>query len=551
LLRRGACGVMVQFSDLTKAFVTYKEFWGHEYKEEELISFIKTIPARMCLCVISQLTAFPDRGDTPELRNGFLQFLKERAIERGYRSLVEHFEDQLKDRVLYSTQGLLASAKWILAYGDFEQEESSDPQFAILAVIYICMIVSDRIGIVSKEDLPYDLVRNAQFNHREDWAAELIRTIYICNEIARDKSLYNDEDFVDFNTDFEAHYGFAILQYASVIFGLYAYFANDARTINANCFTKLKDLFSKTYLNEIANKITAEMMLPLDDAKQWALANLHEDWDFTLFWQKPFLTIDGQTAIPLFYRTIYSNFFISLKIKIERCYTGQAKKKFQTFWGKPFEQYLAQLLDASIREKSAGTLIKEFEYTGKKSPDALVRFGKRRLLAFESKAMYMRKDSIFYSKIEPIKEEIDRLVIDPLCQLHERLTELTPPNKWVDLTLIKDVYLFAVSMSGIPTNPPLERKILMRLKPDLTLPLVRGYYYLSIEDLELLCSLIENPPKGRSIFNLLDKITQSGLTFHNYILSTYKIRRPRLIDEKHKEIFKQITETIKFKRDKE
>lgn len=499
--KRG-CTAMAQFSDLTKTFVTYQDFWGIEYKEEDLVSFIKLIPAQMCLCVISQLTAFPDMGDTPALRKGFLQFLKDRAIERGNGRLIEHFEGQLKDRVLYSTQGLLASAKWILAYGDFEKEERSDPQFAIISVIYICMIVSDWIGIVPKEELPYDLVRNAQFNHREDWAAELIRTIYICTEIARDKSLYNDEDFVDFNTDFEIHYGFSIWQYASVIFGLYAYFANDNRTINANCFTTLKDLFTKTYLNEIANKITAEMMLHLDDAKSWALASLHEDWDFTLFWQKPFLTIDGQTAIPLFYRTIYSNFFISLKIKIERCYTGQAKKKFQTFWGKPFEQYLAQLLDASIHGKSAGSLIKEFEYTGKKSPDALVRFGKRRLLAFEAKAMYMRKDSIFYSKIEPIQEEINRLVIDPLCQLHERLAELTPPNEWVDLKLIKDAYLFVVSMSGIPTNPPLEREILVRLKPDLTLPIVRGYYYLSIEDLELLCFLIENPPKGRSIFNL-------------------------------------------------
>ena len=47
IVKKRGCGVMVQFSDLTKAFVTYKELWGLEYKEEELISFIKMIPARI------------------------------------------------------------------------------------------------------------------------------------------------------------------------------------------------------------------------------------------------------------------------------------------------------------------------------------------------------------------------------------------------------------------------------------------------------------------------------------------------------------------------
>lgn len=535
---------MVQFRDLAKTFLTYSDVFGVRYSEQELIALVQEAPAKMCLCVISQLTAFPDFGDAPELRQGFIEVLRERAKQQGYASFINHIESTLQDKVLYSTQGLLVTAKWILAYGNFEREEKQDPQAAIMVVIYICMIVSDNLGTVLKEELPYDFVRNTHFNSIGDWGAEIVRTLYICSEIATDISLYDENEFVDFNIDFENFYGFSIWQYASVIFGLYAVFSNDDRVINTYCFLDVQNLFSETRLDEVAKAVVSSMMVSIEEARSWALETLKEDWDFTRFWEKPLLTIDGKTAIPLFYKTLYGNFFISLKIKIERCYSGTARSKFHTFFGKPFEQYLTVLLKCSVRDSPAMKLIPEFKYDSKKSPDGLLMIGRRKLFAFESKAKYMHKNSIFFSGKESIHDEINRLIIDPLCQLHDRLEELIPQNDWIDLTSVKEVYLFAVSISSIATNPPLERDIASRLNAYFKLPSIKGYYYLSIEDFELLCSLIEKSPKNKSIFNVLDRAMESGLTFHNYIYTTYKISRPRLIEEKHQEIFKRIVATI-------
>ncbi|MDF2501118.1 MAG: hypothetical protein K0Q77_1832 [Anaerosporomusa subterranea] len=501
----------------------------------------------MSLCIISQLLAFPDQIDTPQMRQGFIEYMNHMIKGKSYEGLL-NIEAKLKDRALYSPQGLMATTKWLLAYGDFEKEETTPPEHAVFGVLYLCLIVSGFLGRVTKEDLPYDMVRNANFNSREDIGADFVRALYICTEVAKDRALYLEHDFVDFNTAFEKYYGYSIEQYTSVIFGLYAYFSNDSRSINANCFVKVIDIFSNTLINDIANKIIEEMMVTPEEARHVALDSLNDDWDFLLFWQKPFLTIDGEAAIPFAYRTLFSNFLIALKIKIEKCLTGKEKSRFHKFFGKVFEEYVSKVLERSVIDNQSLRMIDEFPYTGKKSPDAMLLFGKRKLFAFEAKGKYMRTPSVFKPETGPVLAEIERLIIEPLYQLHDRLIELIEnPRPHLDFKKIGYIYLFSVSVSGISTNPPIQRAIAQRLTEKFSLPAIKGYYWLSIEEFEMLCSLIEHPPKGRSVFNVLDQITDSGHSFHNYMAFTYKVKRPRLLEEKHEEMFGKILNANQFK----
>lgn len=541
---------MTNYRDLAKTFITHRELFGFQHEREEIINFIRLMPAKKCLCMISQLNALPNNlYEIPQIREGFLSFLESRARSRGKDYAIDYFKAKMEGKVLYSKQGLMATSKWILAYGDFENEEDVHSVKVIISVIYLCMMVSDNIGAFNKENLAYDLVRNAQFNHEGDWAAELIRTLYIFTEIACNKNLYSEDEYIDFNADFKNYYGYSIWQYSSIVFGLYTIFSNNTGKINFNCFVQLNDKFVKTGLNDIANRITSQMTMTLDEAKSWAFQTLNEDWDYTLFWERPLLTLDGISVIPIFYRTLYANFFVSLKIKIEKCYAhdDEAKRKFLSFIGKPFEQYICHLLQYSIKESSAIKLTPEFNYSNKKSPDALLNFGKRKLLAFEAKAMYMRKNSIFFSDIQPVKEEINRLIVNPLSQLHDRLDELIKPNTWIDLTKIKEIYLITVSIGGIPSNPLIRQEINTRVESKITLTLIKGFYYLNIEEFELLCSLIEKPPKGRSIFNILDSIMISDMNFYNYVIINYKNnKRSRFIIDKQQEIFDELRATFDF-----
>lgn len=530
---------MKGFSDLLKAYTTYSDLFGFGYKKEKLIQLIKDAPAKMCLCAISQLLAFPDQADATIVRKGFVEYLKLMMKGKPYDGLID-FEKKLEDRVLYTPQGLMASAKWLLAYGNFTQEEKAEPESVVFGVIYMCLIVSEYLGQIPKDDLPYDMIRNANFNAQADIGAEIVRTLYVFTELAAEKSLY-ENDFLDINKDFENFFGYSIVQYVSVVFALYAYFGNDKRMINTNCFVEIFDIFKNTALNDIAYKILPEMMVTPEEAKRNALQCIDSDWDYKMFWEKPFLTVDGKTAVPIAYRTLFANSFTALKIKIEKCYSGKMGDRFRRFFGQVFEKYVFKLLERSVNGKDALTLKGEFNYAGKKSPDALLLFGKRKLFAIEAKGKYMRKPSVFHSDSGSILSEIERLIVEPIYQLNDRLDELiSSPKKQIDLTAVKSIYLFSVSVSGIPTNPHIQREINIALKEKITLSQIKGLYWLGIEEFEMLCAVVEHPPKGRSVFKILDRISNNGHSFHNYILISYKVKKPKLLADLHEEMFNKI-----------
>ena len=288
------------------------------------------------------------------------------------------------------------------------------------------------------------------------------------------------------------------------------------------------------------------MTTTLDEARQNALKSVDEDWNFSSFMAKPLLTIDGITVIPIFHGVLYSKFFISLKIKIENCYRGSKRSKFQAFWGKPFEKYVELLIRKSCEQIGSAKVYGEFGYCGKKSPDVILGFeNSNNTFVVEAKAMYMKSKSIFFQKGEAVKREIYRLIVKPLRQAHDRVEELIAPNSPRKIGK-RGIYLVTVNMSGLVTNFMIEPHLNKMLERKFRIP-IKAYLYLSIEEYEMLCSLIENPPKGKSIFGILDGIVKSGVSFRDYFASLHKYKRPRLMTEAHQEMFQRISNTIAVK----
>jgi hypothetical protein len=447
-------------------------------------------------------------------------------------------------------QGLLAVTKWILAYGNFEKEDT-DVNRAIIGVLYAGLIASSFLGRVSKEELPCEMVRNAQFNVREDYAGGLVRVLYICTDLAQKKEYYGDAEWVDFNADFQKHYGYTILEYVSMMCGLFTVFYNQDRKIVPDSFVNAEEVLGRTGFKEKAGLIIKDMTTTLEEARKNALKSLDEDWNFSSFLAKPLLTLDGVNVIPIFHGVLYSKFFISLKIKIENCYKGKKAEDFRAFWGKPFEKYVELLMQKSCEHIAPAQVHGEFEYCGKKSPDVMLCFeNSNNTLVVEAKAMYMRSKSVFFQKDEAVKREIYRLIVKPLRQSHDRIEELIAPNSPRKIGK-RGIYLVTVNMSGLVTNSLIDPHLNKLLERKFRIP-IKAYLYLSIEEYEMLCSLIEKPPKGKSIFGILDGVVGSGVSFRDYFANLNKLRkytRPRLMVEVHEEMFKRISDTIKIKED--
>lgn len=164
--------------------------------------------------------------------------------------------------------------------------------------------------------------------------------------------------------------------------------------------------------------------------------------------------------------------------------------------------------------------------------------------------MYMKSKSIFFQKDEAVRREIYRLIVKPLRQAHDRVKELIAPNSPKKIGK-KGIYLITVNMSGLVTNSLIDPHLNKLLERNFRIP-IKAYLYLSIEEYEMLCSLIENPPKVKSIFGILDVVVGSGVSFRDYFANLNKLRkytRPRLTVEVHEEIFKRISDTIKIEED--
>jgi len=537
-----------QFSDLIKAYLTYRAFFSTDipYGREKLKTLVAKIPATMCLCVISQLLAVPERGDSPEIRRGFIRFINDLGVaNRG----VSHglTEESLKDYILYTPQGLMMTAKWILAYGVFDRTENVNPDHAVSAVIYLNMIVSDYLGAVDEEDLPFEVARNAYFNKQDDFAAEFIRTLYIVSELAPQKELFDPVEYLDINQDFVNHYGYTIWQYAAVIFGLFSFFIKKDRSIDLSAFVKLQGLFKTTEIAEVADRITADLVMGLDRAKEWAVETLDKEWDFVEIHRKPFLVMDGDAVIPLSLRMLYTRFFLTLKFKIQECYPIEAdRKKFLAFYGRLFEVYIEKLIENSMADNQSIKLYPEFEYAGTKSPDMIVKFGAKSLLVIEAKAHHMRKDSIFEMNSGAIWNDVEKMIIEPTRQVRKRLSELLPPNPFIDLCKIQRVYVIVVNLSGIPLNPPLHTKIKEKLSNPEEAKIV-GELHLSVDGFERVCGIIEHPKVG-SIFNMLDRYLKESIEVEDLFFIEHASTRYRasLIKQYHEECFQRIKDTVGF-----
>ncbi|OMC88075.1 hypothetical protein, partial [Paenibacillus odorifer] len=267
---------------------------------------------------------------------------------------------------------------------------------------------------------------------------------------------------------------------------------------------------------------------------------LDEPWNYTKFRQKPILVLESGIFFPINIKFLHDQVFSELYFKIRHAYPAGDTQIF-SFYGRCFEKYIEMMVkEASTVSPLNYIFIPEFSFGKNKSPDVMLRLGNK-LLAVEAKAQRVMMNSLFGLK-EAIDKDIKRMVIDPLCQIHDCLMELKEIDHRI-LEGIDEIYLMSVTLGEFPTLLPFERNIHETLKLYFKIP-IKAYYHVDIEEFEMIAELIS---RRRPIFRHLDNKTQlmPDLPFNNYLLRSHlKPRRLDFINNKFDMHVDQIIKTI-------
>jgi len=485
-----------RFDKFIKVYLTYSEIIGNKLDRNKLETFIESLPLSSILLILCEMS-FAGQNNR-KIREIFTAYVNTLSRQFGLS-----YESLLTDRYLYTNQGSLTCWKWLLCYGNHNKLYYPITwDEGINKAILLQIAVADYLyEPAQEEDVIFEIIRNIIFNTRDNLASMIGRTKKIYIDIAKNNKLFNQLEYVDFNSDFIKSYGYSIEEYLTAVFGLLALYVSS--DIGSFPLTDLKLAFGNTHYNNIVDTIVNPLCFTFAEGKTWSQQTIESPWNFSLFRQKPILKLDDNRIIPVSYEFLSNQLFSSLYWKIRQCYSS-SDDKFQRFFGRPLEIYIQQLLQNAAESSGLDyEFIPEFKYdkNQRSSPDAMLRLGNK-LLAVECKAKGVTDLSSIDGKPDSIEYDYNRLINDPYEQLIKRLKELKAGKSTYDFSNVNSYYLLTVNQKDFPHVKPYEDKIINRISNEDQLS-IKYFGHCDIEEIELLAYLIGRPG-NKPIFNILD-----------------------------------------------
>lgn len=500
-----------------QVYLTYSELFGDKKPKQEIEALINNAPFLGLLISLSVMS-FADEQEKEHIKKEFYDYLIQQAAKNGV-----HYDpwELLNDRCVYSSQGILATWKWLLAYGDKTKESlTRNTTHGINIIILLQAAIADYLyeeNSAEDSTIIYEIFKNSKFNSRDNFFSMLVRTKNIFLDLARQKELFNPQEYVDFNTDFEMYYGYPIEDYLVAINGLMALYLKSYE--NGTTLTDLELVFSKTKNQKLFIEIIEPLCFSLEEGRHWALSAIQNPWDFRLFKEKPLLKLEENKILPVSMNYLLDQLYLSLYWKIRRCYPRQ-DLNFIRFYGRPFEIYIQNLLkDATDKAKLKYSFIKEFPYDRgqRRSPEAFLLLGDK-LLVIEGKAKSVTESSAIDGDPDSIEKDFERLIVDPYIQVISRLSEIREKIRDpIDLSKIKSYYIIIVNQNDFPHLKPFEDRMFEMIDAQKQLP-IKYFCHFEVEEFEQLCLLIGLTNK-KPIFKILDQHIQSCpyLGFKNFL----------------------------------
>ncbi|MEF2247947.1 hypothetical protein [Paenibacillus sp. IITD108] len=523
------------FTKYIGVYATYSDLFGEKFDLPKLQKLIEDLPFGPIINALSQISSIQGI-DNKTIRTNFIEYL--RSYEIPYVDLIEQ---KLAARVLYSKQGLLTVWKWVLAFGDQTKIDSEiNIGHAASLIVYLHLISSDYLydERIDVGQIKYDLFTNVFFNSEQPVNVALARAVILFNDIAQEEDDFNRKEFIDVNETFINKYGYSIKEYLASVFMIFAGFIKKDSELVSN-WTLPVSYFERTNIPEQSQKVLKEISISLEEARKWSKSTIHEPWNYTIFRQKPILSLNNGSFMPINFMFLCETVFSELYFKIRHAYPNE-NTQILSFFGRCFERYVESIAIQAVNISNLPyEYIKEFQFGGKRSPDAMIRLGNK-LLIIEAKVRRLSMDSLINPSQQVIDKDINRMVVTPLKQLHNCLLELKKIGHPV-LDDVDDIYLMSVTYGSFPSLPPFEEEIDNNLQSHFKIP-IKGHYHLDIEEFELLAEVMSRK-HAKPVFKYLDnkKKLMSKMSFKNFLFSSNL--RPRIfgpIKEKLDETLNEI-----------
>lgn len=536
-----------------KTIGSLEEMLGSKMPREHIFSLVEQLPLMSYAIILSQLsTGSIEEKDLKQVFRQLYYGLARQALEdesmpkimgrQVYQRILSNFDDVVGNSYLFPQQSILNLWKWLLSYGDEKKLQlRQENDGSIGALCYLSLATNDYLthhDEESEENLYAELFSNAVFNNKENPFNTLARTMIIYTEIAKDKDLYHDKEFLDINKDFYAKNGYTIKEHIGIIFGLIASFLKP-KELGARWLQDSDNLFANMKYSEQAKDVVKSLTTDFESISKWAKQELNSPWNFIEFRKTPLLRINESEFLPFSLNLLYEQLFTGLFHQVRHVYS-ETDRRFLTFYGKPFERYTQQLAKESITHtKLPYNLLPEFRYRKTKdSPDIMVSLNNK-MLAIEVKSYRLTLPSITEANKEAIKKDMVKMIIKPLKQLHDRIKELKEINH-DSVKGIEELYLMVVTQGDFPTIIPYEKEIEEELLKHFEIP-IKAYYHLDIEEYEMFCQLLE---RKKPIFKMLDnKNTEQNkqLSFKTFLYdNSYYVKKNNILKEKFDTIINEL-----------
>lgn len=499
-------------------------------KEIENLNMHKTIS------IICELIRVRDSKFDQECFWGTIEIPLEASLKNEFCNLNIQSLEELrnndimeKDKHIISLQMLLILLKKVIAYGDYDtlknnkyKIESEDYRKIVELQLLVAEEVSEKHNInIDKEHFIYSTYH---LNCNRNILNEFQRMYYLM-ELLNKKTANcasQKSEYKDYYNDFSLRYGITPIEYISSLFCEFDSYVPDTKFLPCNKLSYTSNWRNvQTMDGELCNKEKIEKALDLlkaepEKLKQWALETEGEEWDFTLFYRFPYISVGDSDIISISNVTLNNAIFEKLYWLIRDCYP-QEQANSMAYFGRIFEQYVKDITKASCEQNQLYTYIDEFIFysknTEKKSSDAYIRKDNN-LLIIEAKARFILADCM--AKNEKVEENKEKLFINPILQADKCLSGIIETDM-ERFKKIKEAFIISVSLDNINAVPNYYNQIHEKIEQEKKCNLTKYYFNFNIEEYEMLLSIMEH---GGDMFGVLKKYfcEEKLSTFIGYVM---------------------------------
>ena len=427
-----------------------------------------------------------------------------------------------KDVHIISPQMLLILLKRIIQYGNYESMRETNyivTEDDYKKVIQLELIVAEEISGIHEEglDINHFLYSTYHLNYERNIAHEFLRMYYMLEKLSRDKNNFDDDvqqEYRDYYSAFTEKYEFTPTQYSALLFWeLRIYYEDVNGLIFDKMWQRVDQVHQKSGLKKLATKVIDTLSQSIDNYQEWSVESSGREWDFSKFFEFPFIMDLQGNYISVSDITLRNAFFEKLFWLIRDCYS-QNDSRAMAFFGRLFEKYIQDL--SYNAAKNDYSYIAEFSYIKKKrkikSSDAYIRNGAN-LLVTEAKGFSVLMDCM--TKNERIEKNNDKLFVCPVLQADLCLTAVV--DEKAEFAGVESAYIISVTMDNINAVPSYYNEIHTSIEKRKQCHKTKYFFNFSIEEYEMLMYLVE---QNYEIFGLLrDYYENTKLKpFQNFLL---------------------------------